>query len=194
TVHAVFSGHIMHTGTHMFDLLLYFLGSPLWVRSRIEKFRPSDSGVSGYKYINDEYFDDPSATAQLRFPGEVDVFISGLEKHYFIFEMDIIGSRGRIRLGNFMKELWLSRQSPHYKDFRELVRAPFPETPGSKNAWLRAVEDIINQINGCPGVGSTGEEACRSMEMAFGIMLSSLKNGSRISFPLEERDIKIISK
>jgi predicted dehydrogenase len=194
TVQSVFSGHIMHTGSHMFDLLYHFFGMPEWVEARLDGFQDAPRGDSGYKFCEDDHFDDPSGTAFLRFPGDIDVSVSGMGKNYFIFEMDIIGSRGRIRIGNFLKELWLSEQSDHYSGFRELRRAAFSVPPRSRNAWFAAVEDIISQLKGGPCAGASGEDACRSMEIAFGMLISSRYGGARVAYPLQERDCRILSR
>ena len=133
TVYGIFSGNIMHTGTHMFDLLLYFFGEPLWVKSKLQDFKAQRKGSSGYMFEMSRHFNDPDATALIRFQNDIDVFVSGLSKDYFIFEMDIIGEKGRIRIGNFLKELWISKPSIHYKGFRELCRVPYPEFKNARN-------------------------------------------------------------
>ena len=193
TVHALFSGNIMHTGTHMFDLLQNFFGMPLWVEAKTEAFSEKERESSGYKYVKDDHFDDPDGRAWFHFPSGIDVFINGSGKDYFIFEMDIVGSHGRIRIGNFLQEFWKTNPSSHYKDFRELNPCSFPVHPESKNAWFTAVEDILS-AKGEEGIGATGEDACRAMEMGFAMILSSCRSGRRVFFPLQERNMKVLSK
>ncbi|MCK5707751.1 MAG: Gfo/Idh/MocA family oxidoreductase [Candidatus Aureabacteria bacterium] len=194
TVYGTFSGNIMHTGTHMFDILIYLFGMPLSVEASIEKFDSKRSKNSGYKFVKDEYFDDPSARAHLMFPNGVDAFINGSKKDYFIFEIEIIGSKGRIRIGNFVKELWQSSVAKHYTDFSELERKKFPVCIDAENAWFKAVQNIILKLKGRAGLGTTGRDACKAMEVGFGMLISSYHSGSRITFPIQVRDIKINSK
>lgn len=189
-----FSGNLMHTGTHLFDLLVYLLGPCHQVKAQIFKNTNSENIVSGYQ-LDPFKYDDPDVQAELDF-SDTKVFINGLNKNYFIFELDIIGSNGRIRIGNQLLEYYLPTKSKYHSGFIELEKTDFPVIEPKLNPWLIIKEDLKNAIHKNTQTSSPGLEAIQSMEIGIALMISSNKN-KPVQLPLKNKayqHIKIQSK
>ncbi len=115
SVHALFSGRLIHTGTHAWEVLESWCGPwkevrtwPDAVPSEADEFAASDIG----------------GRVHIRFENGVDAFVSGGRKSYFIFQFDLIFARGRVLLGNDVNQVFVTAPSPRYSGFIELADAP----------------------------------------------------------------------
>jgi predicted dehydrogenase len=129
SIHALFSGHLIHTGTHAWEVLESWCGPwtevRTWpdpatgdVQAEASASRPhatsDDAGRAG---------SDIGGRVHIRFANGVDAFVSGGRKSYFIFQFDLIFARGRILLGNDVNQVLVGGPSPRYTGFRELTEA-----------------------------------------------------------------------
>ncbi len=174
-----YSGSLMHTGTHLFDILGYLLGEVSSVQAGFPNTQDSP---------------DPDLSGLLQFQNGVQVFVNGRGKKFFQFEMDILGSQGRIRIGNHLLELWKSAASKHYTDFVELEKFPFPKPDQRPNPWLAALDDILHSLDHQVSTRSTGMDARKALEIGFALALSAQNQGKPISLPLKNCPLKIESK
>ena len=81
-----YSGGISDMGTHLFDTLMYLMGEPeaVWAR-------PSAAGLAP----------DPSLSGDIAFHGGALAHVVGWDtQHYEIFEIDLLGTDGRLRVTN----------------------------------------------------------------------------------------------
>lgn len=129
SVHAIFSGNLIHTGTHAWEVLEGWCGAWAEVRCWPEATaadeapgpgpatgwaaRPAAGGTSATRH-------DIGGTASIRFANGTQAFVSALHKGYFIFQFDAIFSRGRIRLGNEVAAIHGTTASRRYEGFVEL--------------------------------------------------------------------------
>jgi predicted dehydrogenase len=113
-VHAIFSGHLLHTGTHAWEVLDAWCGPWREVRCWPDA-RLGEDGLS-----------DVGGRVHIVFESGTQAFVSGLAKDYFVFQFDAIFSRGRIRLGNEVSEQYGVGPSRRYEGFIELADAGAP--------------------------------------------------------------------
>ncbi|MEK7773570.1 MAG: Gfo/Idh/MocA family oxidoreductase, partial [Deltaproteobacteria bacterium] len=86
-----FSGSLIHTGTHAFDVLRWFCGPVEWVEGGIE----DKGGRMAW-----DGAEDRGGRALIQFKNGAYATVHAETKNYFLFEFDIIGTDGRIRIGN----------------------------------------------------------------------------------------------
>jgi predicted dehydrogenase len=138
SVHVMFSGHLIHTGTHAWDVLDGWLGPWAEVRcwpDRAIAAGTASAGVSGsrpHAAVASPSTDpagpgalDIGGRVHVRFANGVDAFVSGGRKSYFIFQFDLIFAQGRIHLGNDVNQVLVTGPSPRYSGFTELTEAPW---------------------------------------------------------------------
>lgn len=137
-VNALYPGQIFNIGTHLLDT----------IRMLANKKVRMVGGISSNR--NDLNNSDPSISGWLAF--EVDIpctFISTGKREDYIFEIDIIGDEGRIRiLENGEKvELSVFNESPRYSGYREL--SPISLEPViKKDQLVEAIYDIVSVVEG----------------------------------------------
>ena len=79
SVHVLFSGHLIHTGTHAWDVLDSWCGPWDEVRTWPDAASPASSTTAT----------DIGGRVHIRFANGVDAFVSGGRKSYFIFQFDL---------------------------------------------------------------------------------------------------------
>jgi len=132
SVHVLFSGHLIHTGTHAWDVLDSWCGPWAEVRTWPDE-RPAAGAPSGSRPHADVESDsaasgssaaaDIGGRVHVRFANGVDAFVSGGRKSYFIFQFDLIFAQGRVHLGNDVNRVLVTGPSPRYSGFVELIEA-----------------------------------------------------------------------
>lgn len=155
-------------GTHLYDLVRSLLDAePEWVFGELE------SAAGAF---------DPGARGILGFPGGVRVYVNCSEEP-LQFELDLIGTDGRIRVGNgIYPELWqVDRSGPQ----RMLVRRGFPGVHDGRSGMLRAVEDLIAAIETGSKLASDEMDARADLEIAVALHLSH-GTGERVRLPVTD--------
>jgi len=182
---AHFSGSLLHTGTHAFDVLLWFMGPAVWVEGEIEG--------STENFIWDEK-SDPGGRATIGFSNGAYATVHAESREYFFFEFDITGTRGRIRIGNNdLLEYYMPEESRHYTGFRELAKKPFPAFEKS-NAWVEALKDLVRSIDDNGATRNGPDDGLASLELALAIHASAKSGGARVALPLRDTGIKVRSR
>jgi len=195
TVNVKFSGSLIHTGTHAFDVLHWWFGMPLAVRGRLERGGPTDK-QSGYRYGQYE-MDDVGGFGQIFFTDDVVVNIEGRVKNYFIFEFDIIGSEGRVRVGNDGLVYYASQNSERMTGFYELVRTDIPETFETQNlgtVWEAAVTSVLAEGSEKKAIPASAIDARMALEIAVAFFMSDRESGREVSFPLKRCGFRVPSR
>ena len=101
-------------------------GPTWWTWSAISSERSRRSRANSGAPAARSGFED-RACAWLKTADGVDIFLEAAGgRDYFVFELEISGTRGKIVIGNGYESLILSRQSRLYTGFRDLAEAPFP--------------------------------------------------------------------
>lgn len=157
SIHAIFSGHLIHTGTHAWEVLEGWCGP--WAEVRAWPDPPDQRGGDGRSGDRPHEQGAPSAAepgdvedvggrVHVRFENGVDVFVSGGRKRYFIFQFDLIFANGRVRLGNDVNQVFVTGPSPRYTGFVELAEPPSPlDGPGGP-PLVAALADAVRSGTG----------------------------------------------
>ncbi len=193
SVNVLFSGSLIHTGTHAFDLLHWWFGAPLSAQGRVVSKAKKDK-QSGYRYSKKELADG-GGVGRLHFANGVVAMIEGQVKDYFIFEFDIVGTKGRIKIGNDGLTLYRPAASEQMSGFDELMPATVetaaPVYEGS--AWDAAVAALLGNQQ-CLQVASTAQEARTALEMALAFYHSQQQGGIEVMFPLPRNGLSVASR
>lgn len=131
-----YTGGVRHNGSHWFDLVRWIVGEVREVEGAVAH------GLEGLDAA------DPTLDVRLECEGGVRATLRAASRDAFsIFELDLLGTAGRVRLtdSGHRIELFESRDSPHYSGYRSLQ--PAGEWPGGiDDAMLRAVEDLARAV------------------------------------------------
>lgn len=164
---------IANSGAHLFDLLRFYFGDI--------------KAVNSYQKIYD-YIDDPTISAHLEMESGLFCNIIACNGDYFrIFDLDIIGSNGRIIIDNSRNVKFFkvkpSKRSSEFDELHEENKLDFTASPG--DYFLEAVSNIVNSIETGDEVCCKGEDGLRSLEAVIGTLKSSELN-QKLYFPLDE--------
>ena len=160
-------GPLLHDGTHLTDLLGFFLGPPDWVIGMVNR-------AHGPARI------EHTALGIVGFPGEAIAFIEGGgRRKYFTFELELQGTDGVIGVGNSPPALWISESSRRFGGFNELAKVKFPEyTPN--NGFVAAFEALIEEIETGKPSSSTGRDGHLALKIILALYESAAKGGRKV--------------
>ncbi len=177
-VSCFYTAGLSNTGTHLFDLLRFFLGAVKSVSASPEpKFGDQDPTLSG----------------EILFESGVLASVVGLDvKDYLIFEIDFYGSKGRLRLthSGFSCEYWKVGKSPYFSGYQELVASKSPADLREKKMMLNAVQDIVACLKTGKQPLSTGDDGRKTLEIICAFH-ESWRTGNKIALPLKNRNVGI---
>ena len=160
-------GPLLHDGTHLTDLLGYFLGAAEWVIGTVRRAH----GPARVEH---------TASGMVGFPEGAMAFIEGGgRRKYFAFELELQGTEGVIGVGNSPPALWLADSSKRFSGFNELARVKFPEyTPN--NGFVGAFEALIEEIEtGVPSL-STGCDGREALAIILALYESAARGGRKV--------------
>ncbi len=138
-VQGLYTKGIIHNGSHWFDLARWLVGEI----TRVQAWQGAPgSGGS-----------DPTCHVRLTFAGGQSGVLLGLdERCYTVFEMDVLGTAGRLRIADSgMRLEWFeAAPSPHYSGYRSL-QSTGETVAGFRDVALRMVENVVAALrNGTP--------------------------------------------
>ena len=157
--------HIFNVGTHLFDAINMLIEKkPKYVSGIGNNLSISDPGISGWILFENDVLCTVNATGK---------------REDLIFEMDIIGTEGRLKiLENGQKlEYYIFCESPRYSQYRELTVGK-TEIIAQSDRFVAAIEDIIAVLEGeKPEVNCTGMDGLLSVSVAIAMVKSAKKQG-----------------
>jgi predicted dehydrogenase len=187
-----FSGNMIHTGTHAYDVLRYFFGDAEWVEGHLE-IVGNVSHHSAFQSTEQLIAHDVGGYSLIYFKNGVYATVHGDSKGFFHFEFDIMGTEGRIRIGNRLFELYQADKSKTESGLTELHRKN--DLRGErKNIWTEAANNLIDCMEGKAENLSGPGDGMAALEIALAIHQSSNKGGKAVGLPLVERDFRIPSR
>jgi len=143
----------LHNGTHLFDLLRYLVGEVARVRGTDTLHEPGE---------------DPTLDVYVEFESGVTGFFHGCDARAFsIFELDIVGKKGRIRIAESGHniEFYTIRESPHYSGYL----APILHSQARncmQDLLLHAVGDVVECLRTGKEPLCSGEDGVRALQIA----------------------------
>lgn len=152
---------VIHNGTHWFDLARFLLGEV----TRVRAFGARAAGE-----------EDPTPDVQLEFASGATAYLHGCDERAFsIFEMDVLGTEGRVRLldSGHTFESFAVGDSSRYAGYRVLARGAGIEG-GLRDVTLHAVEDLVACLDQ-PGrvPRCSGEDALAALQIALAARTSA---------------------
>ena len=168
TVNGFYTKGVIHNGTHWFDLARFLLGEV----TRVWGYGPC-------------VVPDPAIDARLEFTsGAIGYLHSCDGDAYGIFEMDIVGTHGRVRIVDLghETEVFMAGESVRHPGYRELTRVPEPN-PSLRDLTLHAVEDLVACLDE-PGRSPlcSASDALQALEIALAVRRSAAC-GSPVDVP-----------
>ncbi|HEY8551596.1 MAG TPA: Gfo/Idh/MocA family oxidoreductase [Vicinamibacterales bacterium] len=169
SVHALFSGQFIHTGTHAWEVLDGWCGP--WAELRCW---PDETGLADA----DGPRHDVGGRAHILFESGVQAFVSGGAKDYFIFQFDLIFTAGRIQLGNEVARLVRTAPSRRYEGFIELADEGEPLHGGGGPPLVDLLASAVR--NGSPTIASL-EAAIRALSLGIAILQAGERPGEPVT-------------
>jgi predicted dehydrogenase len=165
-----YPGKVFTMGTHLFDLMRYYGGDVEWVSA-------VDVG---------EATAEPNLAGHLRFrSGAYGAILCGWDRSNHVFELDLHGSHGRIRISGdgTLLEVFHFAESPRYSGYRELVPVELPvgqgqATAGEENRFIAAVNDLVRCAETGEVPACSGQDGLAAVEMACALV-ESARTGCR---------------
>lgn len=166
-----YSKGLLNNGSHIIDIMHFFFGDIKW--------------VEGYYSVNAEQRQDLSLSARLHFKKDFPATLYAFNDDYFrIIEIDIIGTKGRIRIKDSgdIFEYYSLRKHPRVKPLKALGKPECIDYRGEFMQPMNAVlEDLILCIeNKKKQPLCSGEDALKVLIVVEAIKKSFRTNGRRI--------------
>jgi predicted dehydrogenase len=129
---------LFNNGTHLIDLVLFLAGASA-LRARAGA-RRLDSGEADWNKGADPTFD-----AEVVFPDFVLTLLGTDHRHATVFELDLLGTDGRLRIseGGRRLEAWAAKSDPVTPGYRVLQPARAGE-PGLQHAMETLAEEAVS--------------------------------------------------
>jgi len=180
-----YTAGVANTGSHLFDLLRFFFGDIAWVQgrySRIESSNPNDPDIDAWLVRED------GLTIAVQ---SCDV------KSYVIFEVNILGTKGRLRITSSGLDAQFEAVGPstHFEGYKELHWDDCPVDPGGPREFmLQGVGHLVDCLEHGRTPVSTGEDGRKSLELICALRTSAESDGEKIVLPLADSDVRIQSR
>ena len=162
---------IANTGSHVFDLLRFLFDDVAWVQAAYSQNK---------SHVLQE---DPNMDGVLKFSSGLFGALHACDDLYFpIFEMDCLGSAGRLNiiLNGAEVEYYKLKEGKLFRDFF-LIR---PDV--TRDAMVKAVKHLVECLKGNKPSISSGEDGRAALELICAFHLSASADGQRITLPLED--------
>lgn len=182
-VNVYYGGGLANTGSHMFDLLRYFFGDVASIKSNISKNKSANPK-------------DPNVDAILEFNNHVQCKITALDyRNYVIFEMDILGTIGRLRINlvNNTCDLQTTSSGHNIAGYNTLQPLKFKINKSTESAISLAIKNLTDSIKYNKKPLCTGHDGYKSLELIIAAK-KSLEKNQLIHLPIKDYDYKISSK
>ena len=168
---------LLHDGTHLVDIVLFML-------EEIKSLSPENDGGKNYVRLTDPvysgiYFDKEKKNTVRNFTAnyatpfcpDVSISISGRSR-FFGFELDIIGTEGRICIGNGFHKFYSRKESKLYTGFYSLEEDRSVCIPGKTGYFSNMIQNAVDFLDGkCP-LKSDLQTGINALEI-----LEDIKNG-----------------
>jgi predicted dehydrogenase len=172
-INAFYPARMFNMGAHLFDA----------IRMVIQKKPEVVSGISF-----DLDCSDPTVSGWIVFEENIICTVNSRRKREdYIFEIDIIGDNGRIRISESENgdcvEWFTYNESLRYTGYRELFlkqhKHKHKHKPiNEKDRFVEAINDIVAVVKGEKDeVNSTGEDGLYSLALCFTMLESAKRNG-----------------
>lgn len=162
-----YSDKVFMVGTHLIDMLRYYGGYVDWVTGEGENLESDDPAISGLLFFRN---------------GAKGFITCNGKRENLIFEIDVLGSEGRIRIvdNGHLTEFFRFNESDRYSGYQELKRQAVPEVNVARNPLVTAIENVIECLQEGGEPACTGEDGLKSLEIAVALCASAGNNSEKI--------------
>ena len=181
---AYYTAGLANTGSHLLDLLRFYLGDAVWVlglASVSAAPNPADPNIDGF----------------IGFRHGCHVALQACDvASYLIFEVHLLGTEGRLHVvsSGFGLEYEAAGPSGRFAGYKELARVPSPiETDRPHEFMLHAVEHVVACLNGATAL-SSGADGRSALELICALRESATAGGRRVDLPLATSAVTIQSR
>lgn len=178
---------LSHNGSHLLTLIAYLAGGPAarcrWVFGQME----SDAAAQGD--------DDLAGNGFLQFENGVQALVRSTGSGGAEREVEVIGTRGRLRAINDAEEVEFWQTAPATLPGRrqDPARRVFPRPITADTANVRTVRDILESLRSGQEPLCNGEAARQALEIAIAMRESHRRGGVRVDLPLADRSLRMNS-
>ena len=161
-----YTNGVVNTGSHAFDLINMMFG----------EIASIESGN-----IKAEEKDDPTLDLVAELKNNSKVYMYGFDKEEFrIFELDVIGTRGRIVIHNgYEMDYYEIGNSKRNSEFKTLIKKEPLFKNGRHQHYESAIKNIVNAIESNETLKCTGETALTSLKCSLAA-IDSFSKGKKI--------------
>ena len=167
---------VANSGSHLFDLLRMCFGEIAWVQ-----------GV--YSRNASPLADDPNVDGWVGFDSGLIATVQSLDvKQYVLFEMNVLGEKGRLRItaNGLEAEYQEARPSHRFAEYRELYHTESPvDASGPHEFMLQAMAHLHDCVSKGTAPWCTGEDGRRSLDIVLAMRATAASEGQRIETPVE---------
>ncbi|HEV8635553.1 MAG TPA: Gfo/Idh/MocA family oxidoreductase [Chloroflexota bacterium] len=171
---------LFRNGTHLLDAVCFFAESePAWAIGELD----DEHRAYGPRYAGDGGRDpstDPGGSAYVHFENGRRAFVSASKGTVGNFELDLVGERGRVRLGAHVAELLRP------DDDGRLTAAALDRPRSARADTVAAVAHLIDLVEGVGEELSTGEDGRRVLSILLAILQSSAAGSQPVRFPVRD--------
>ena len=181
-VSCYYTAGIANTCSHLFDVLRLFFGDV--------------ASVAGW-YKGDPALADPNIDGYLTFKSGVTATLQSLDvKSYTLFEFDIYGTTGRLRIkdNGFSLGFWRAAASQRYLGYRELETQDPLLKIAPKKIMRNAIKNIVDCLLNNRAPACSGEDGVKALEVICAFLRSASEQGQLVRFPLTDRQAIINSR
>ncbi len=166
-------GPLLHDGTHLIDIVQYLFGNIVQVQGHTKKY----SKTSLYE---DYAIAHCTTTSGLHVTLE-----AGGHREYFMFELQILGTKGKIVIGNGYLQIFTPQKSKYYTGFNDLI--PQSVSPkGKSDYFVKLYREVKKCLKQPQPVTSSGYDGYKALEVIHAIYRSAEHNGRSIILPIDE--------
>ena len=169
---------LSHNGSHLIDTIRYLAGGEVkWVFGEIE----SDAAAQGEG--------DPQGNGYLAFDNGVRSFIRSTPCGVASWEIDVLGSKGRVRSLNNALQWDVSARVTD----GSLAKKPLAWPTRMQGMGLTIIEDLVNASENGAVPRCSGDDGLKALEIALALRESHRVGGHKIALPLNDRSLGIQS-
>jgi len=176
SVVATWRGFMIFAGTHLFDVVNFLLGDPEieWLIGDL------DEGAEDKL--------DPGGSAYVRYTNRVHAFMNADARNAVPIQVDVIGTDGKIVIGNYNLELWKRNRDSR---FGELIQHPFPASVRMDGVGTTALRELIHCVETGEDSISNGPIARVALACCLAVHDSARQGNRLIKFPYTNLDLDV---
>lgn len=153
---------LLHDGTHLVDIVMFLLE---------DCDNPSEPVLKNLK-ISDIFYDEKisgvvrnlNVHAQNEKCSDINLFFSGRSR-FFGFEIELIGTEGRIRIGNGLFEFFSRQESKLYTGFYSLLPDKKIKRPSKTGYFANMVQNCVDFLDGNANLRSTLQTGLNTLQI-----------------------------